>query len=357
MQVLTLIPNRYGYAPGQRGSIELWERVLKPAGIHLHYAPFETERLREILYQPGYHLAKAAEMIRGYARRLGLLRHLNDYDAVFVYREAALLGPAFLEKEIARRGKPIIYQLDDPLYVPYRSPSNGYLSYLKFFGKIADICRVSRVVIVNSSHHREYAAQYNRNIWQIPSIVDTAQYAFRPPPLDLAEVCIGWSGSPTTVGNLQVIRDALRELARRVDHRVHLIGGTEFDLPGVRYTAQQWRAETEVEDLRKMQIGLVPLPVNEWNKRKFYMKSAQYMALGIPPVCTPLGSNPEVIEHGVTGFLANTTGEWVDYLERLIRDPALRLEMSHNAARVAQEKYSLEGNEAKIVEAFRAAVQ
>lgn len=357
MEVLTLIPNRYGFAPGQRGSIELWERVLEPAGIHLHWAPFETERLREILYRPGHRFEKAKEMLRGYAGRLRLLRRLHDYDAVFVYREAALLGPAFLEKQIARRGLPIIYQLDDPLYVPYRSPSNGLFSYLKFFGKIAEICRISRVVIVNSSHHREFASRYNRNIWQVPSIVDTEQYVFRPQPEHPERVTVGWSGSPTTVTNLRVVADALRELRGRVEHDVHLIGGTEFDLPGVRYAAQNWRAETEVEDLRKMQVGMVPLPVNEWNKRKFYMKTAQYMALGIPPVCTPMGSNPEVIEHGRTGFLADTTGEWVKYLELLIRDSSLRRDMSERAAEVARARFSLEANTEKVIEAFRAAVK
>ena len=356
MEVLTLIPNRHGFAPGQRGSIELWEPVLKEAGINLHWAPFETERLRQILYQPGQQVAKAAEMLRGYVERLRLLKRLDDYDAVFVYREAALLGPAFLEKRIARRGVPIIYELDDPLYVPYRSPSNGYLSYLKFFGKIAEICRVSKVVIANSSHHVEFAAQYNRNIWHVPSIVDTRQYVFRPEPDDLSRVTVGWSGSPTTTKNLRVVADALRELEGRVEHDVYLIGGTEFDLPGVRYTAQAWRRETEVEDLRRMQVGMVPVPVNEWNKRKFFMKTAQYMALGIPPVCTPLGSNPDVIEHGRTGFLADTTAEWVEYLELLVRDRDLRREMSRRAAGVAQERFSLEANAPKVIEAFRAAL-
>ncbi len=65
---------------------------------------------------------------------------------------------------------------------------------------------------------------------------------------------------------------------------------------------------------------MIPVPVNEWNKRKFFMKTAQYMALGIPPVCTPMGSNPEVIEHGRTGFLAGTDAEWVEHLSLLVRD-------------------------------------
>jgi glycosyltransferase involved in cell wall biosynthesis len=230
---------------------------------------------------------------------------------------------------------------------------------LKFFGKIAEICRLAKVVMVNSTQIREYVSQYNENIWQVPSVVDTREYVYRPELLNnqTKDVCIGWSGSPTTIGNIRVIAGALRKLADQVNHRVHLIGGTEFELPGVSYTAQKWSAETEVEDLRKMQIGMVPLPLNEWNKRKFYMKTAQYMALGIPTVATPLGSNPEVVQHGVTGFLADSEDEWVEYLSLLINDEGLRLRMSREAAKAAQEKYSLEGNTGKIIEAFRAAIK
>ena len=49
MEVLALVPHQYGHAPGQRSSIELWESVLPLMGIRIHYAPFETKRLHEVL--------------------------------------------------------------------------------------------------------------------------------------------------------------------------------------------------------------------------------------------------------------------------------------------------------------------
>lgn len=355
MDVLALVPNLYGHAPGQRSGIELWESVLAKAGITIHRAPFETARLREVLYAPGHYGTKATEMARAYVDRVRLLRDISRFDAVFIYREAALLGPAILEKMIARRGKPIIYALDDPLFIPYRSPSNGYFSYLKVFSKVAEICRLAKVVIVNSSQLRDFASQHNKIVRQIPSVVDTTRYVFRPDLLEAqaGEVCIGWSGSPTTTKNLTMVAQALRTLAEGVPHRVHLIGGRDFDLPGVRYQAQAWSAATEVDDLRKMQVGMVPVPVNDWNVRKFFMKTAQYMALGIPPVATPIGSNPEVVQQGVTGFLANSPNEWIDCLRSLITDRGLRLRMAHRAAEAAEAQYSLRANAQKIVDAFR----
>lgn len=356
MRVLTLVPNQKGHAPGQRGSIELWEDILKPEGIELVYAPFETDKLRQILHQNGNSAAKVFEMVRGYARRIKLLRHLDEYDAVFVYREAALLGPAFIEKMVARK-KPIIYQLDDPLFMPYKSPTNGYLSYLKFFGKIKEIIRISKVVMVNSTHIREYAAQFNQNIWQVPSIVDTNKFSYQLSTKNSERVCIGWSGSPTTLKNIKLVEQPLQKMSEKNIADIHFIGGTEFGLENVKYTAQKWNGETEVEDLRKIQIGLVPLPENSWNKYKFIMKTAQYMALGIVPVGTPMASNTEVINHGKNGFLAANDEEWGKYLTILAEDSKLRNEMSKRAAQDAQAKYSLEANAPKVIEAFRAALK
>jgi glycosyltransferase involved in cell wall biosynthesis len=355
MKVLALTPSQKGYSPGQRGSIELWEKSLEAAGIAIDYAPFETDKLRQILPTSGNRISKVSEMLRSYVSRLGLLKKLDGYDAVFVYREAALLGPAFLERLVARK-KPIIYQLDDPLYLPYKSPSNGYLSYLKFFGKVKEIIKLSKVVIANSSHIRDYCLEFNKNVWQVPSIVDTNQFTYKPFDEKIKRVCIGWSGSPTTSKNIKLVEKALQEISSKDICNIHFIGGTDFGLENVKYSSQKWSGETEVEDLRKMQIGLVPLPDNAWNKHKFIMKTAQYMALGIVPVGTPMASNPEVIKHGENGFLAANDDEWVEYLTILVRDGKMRNEMSLRAVRDAREKYSLEGNISKIIEAFRSSV-
>lgn len=355
MRVLALVPSQTGHSPGQRSSIELWEKPLAVAGIQIEYAPFETDALRAVLTRPGHFWIKAREMVRGLWRRGQLVTDLRRYDAIFLYREAALIGPAFFERWIARR-KPIIYELDDPLYVPYVSPANGYLSYLKFFGKVATICALSRVVIVNSKHHGEFAARFNKDVREIPSLVDGDVFFRVPRPSDTPRPCIGWSGSASTAPNLAMIAGPLRDLARIYDYRLHLIGATRFDLPGVEFTSQEWRGDTEVADLRQFDIGLVPLPDNEWNRRKFYLKVVQYMTLGIVPVATPLGSNPEVIEHGVTGFLARGPTEWVEFLQRLLGDAELRVRMSQRAAQISRERFTLEAHAASVVDAFRSVV-
>jgi len=358
MRVLALTPSRAGSSPGQRSSIELWDRVLARDGLTVEYAPFETEALAQVLLQRGHMLVKTREMLRAYRRRLRLVRHLEGFDAVFVYREAALIGPALLERVVAASGKPLIYQLDDPLYIPYTSPSNGVLSYLKCFGKVATICRLSRVVIVNSSFHREFAERHARDVRVIPSVVDGEVYrhAVATRPLASRRVCVGWSGSSSSASNLRLVAEPLCRLRERIDFRLHLIGARESDLFEGDCTRQPWRAETEVEDLSQLDIGLVPVPDTPWNRRKFYMKVVQYMALGIVPVATPLGCNPEVIDHGCNGFLASSPEDWSRCLEMLVTNPQLRTKMAGEAERTAHARYTLEANAAKVVAAFRSAL-
>lgn len=353
-RVLALVPSEVGYTPGQRSTIELWREPLEQAGFLVEFAPFETTALRKVLPLRGRILLKAREMFRSYGRRVRLLRDLSGFDAVYLYREAALIGPALLERWVARRGLPIIYTLDDPLYVPYVSPASGLFSYLKFFGKVATICKLSRVVIANSRHHFEYARRYCKDVRQIPSVIDGAVYRHSP-QLRRGTICVGWSGSSTTAPNLRLVVNALAEVARRTSYRLHVIGGGPIEIPGVECTAQPWRAESEVQDLRQFDVGLIPLPDNEWNRRKFNLKVAQYMALGIVPVASPLGSNPDVIEAGVDGFLASTTEEWTKYTELLVRDAALRARMADRAAHKAKEKFTLESQTPAIVDAFRSA--
>ena len=354
MRVLVLTPYLYGTAAGPRTSVELWERVLEPDGITFEYAPFESHRLHEIIYADGHQREKALEMLAGLARRIGRMRRLSEFDAVLVYREAALLGPATFERWVVQRGKPIIYQLDDPLYIPYRSPSNGYLSYLKCFGKVRSITQMSSLVIVNSPQHREFAEPLNGNVWEIPSVVDDTRYTFGGvSAADGERTCVGWSGSPSTVPNLEAIRGTLREFGNRPEVELRFIGAADVGLPDVAHTAVPWNPDSEVTDLRRLDVGLVPLPVTEWNKRKFYVKLIQYMALGIPPVATPLGANPSVIDHGRTGFLASSAEEWRAAIGRLVEDGELRASVGKAAAEVAHARYTLSSNAERIVAAFR----
>lgn len=360
MRVLVLTPYLYGTTAGPRSSFELWEKVLEPEGIRLEYAEFESERLHEIVYEPGRRAEKAKEVVAGYARQLRrVLRDVPGYDAVLVNREAVLLGPALLER-LAARKVPMIYQLDDPLYVPYTSPFNGPLSYLKFFGKVKTICRLSSVVIANSSFHVEFARRHNPNVVEVPSVVDADVFSPEIAAGHVAgrggAVTVGWSGSPSTAPNLGLIERPLAGIAARDDVDVSLFGSGDADpLPGVETKRRPWSREAEVETIASFDVGLAPIPDSPWNRRKFFLKVVQYMALGVPPVATPIGDNPRVIDDGESGLLADGDAAWSSTLTALVEDRELRDRLGRRAAEVAHSRYTLQANAERIVGAFRSA--
>ena len=47
--------------------------------------------------------------------------------------------------------------------------------------------------------------------------------------------------------------------------------------------------------LRALDVGLMPLPDDEWSRGKCGMKALQYMAFGIPPVVSPVGVNATAV--------------------------------------------------------------
>ena len=351
MNVLVLAPYRFDTAPGQRFRIEQWMPLLERAGVRFEFDAFMSQTLHEILYRPGRMLKKTAFLLRDYAVRLARCLSPGRYDAIFLHREAALIGPAWIERVLRASGIPIIYEFDDAIYVPYISPSNKYLSYLKFPQKTATICRLSSHVVVGNEILRDYAARHNSHVSIVPTTIDTEKY--RPScryDWNGSLPVLGWSGSYSSVQYLEIVRPALEKLARRRPFRLEIIGATTFQMDEVPLNAQTWRAETEVEDLSRIQIGLMPLPDEDWAKGKCALKALQYMALGIPTVLSPVGVNRDVVRDGENGFHAGSTDEWVDKLERLLADAALRRRLGEAGRETVVRDYSAQVHAPRLLD-------
>ena len=155
---------------------------------------------------------------------------------------------------------------------------------------------------------------------------------------------MGWSGSYSTSPYLHLLDDVLRGLQRELGIRVLVIGDAEFRAAGLRLEARPWRLEREVADLREIDVGVYPLPHEEWVLGKSGLKALQYMALEVPPVVERIGVNSSIVTHGENGFLASGPEEWGEAVRRLVADPVLRERLGKAARQTVVERYSVRAN-------------
>jgi glycosyltransferase involved in cell wall biosynthesis len=355
LRVAALVPNQPGVAPGQRFRIEAWARHLEGAGWTVQLCPFEDAALHEVLYQQGRLPEKTARLLGCYGRQLQRVRHLPDCDALVVHREAALVGPAVLERLARRSGVPLVFDLDDPTFVPYRSPTSGWFSMLKFPRKTNSLFRMADQVITVNQLIGDHASRFNPSVTVVPNFVDVDHYrpGLRPPEGDGCTIV--WSGSHSTAANLETIAPALRRVQadRRVDVRVVCDG--PVPLPGVRADLRQFSPDTQVTDLQTGDVGVVPVADSPWNRWKSFFKVVQYMAVGLPVVAQRMGSNAEVIDDGKNGFVVATEDEWCDRLLTLVDDPALRRRMGEAARATAVRTYSADVQMPRVASVLRRA--
>lgn len=353
MRVLALMPGLYDTSPGQRYRLEQWEPLLRERGVEITYAPFEDDELHSIVYKPGRMGKKLQLVTRNLARRLSTISKAREYDLVYILREAALLGPAVFERLLYQQRVPFVFDFDDAIFVSYRSPSNGYLSYLKFASKTKTICRLASHVMVGNPYLAEYAGAVNDNVTVIPTTIDTEKYRVPPPKTTSGPLVIGWTGSYSTVQHLDTLRGALKKLAATEQFRLRVIGTPAYELSPVEVDAMPWRAATELEDLCAIDIGVMPLPDDNWSKGKCGLKALQFMALGIPTICSPVGVNTDIIQDNENGFLAMSESEWVDKLTRLLKSAELRRRLGAAGRATVEEKYSAATQAPRVYEVFK----
>jgi glycosyltransferase involved in cell wall biosynthesis len=337
IRVLALVPYPPDRAPGQRYRIEQWAPLLRREGVHVAFSPFLSPDGMRVLYEPGHVGAKIRETVSGYLKRIRETLRSAPADVIFVYREAAFLGPAWIERLLALR-RPLVFDFDDAIHLADTSQANAWSRAFKSAAKTETICRLAHHVTVGNEFLARFARPCARKVTVIPSTIDTDVYQVKTRARNPKPV-IGWTGSATTGAYLRSLAPALRRLRAQVEFELRVIGPT-LDIEGLTVRCLPWRAATEPEDLRALDVGLMPLPDDEWARGKCGLKALQYMALGIPPVVSPVGVNATIVRHGFNGFCASSEEEWVDRLAWLLEDESLRQRLGREARRTVEELYS-----------------
>jgi len=343
---LTLYPETM---PSSRLRVHQYLPYLAGLGIEGRVAPTLPEPLFSQMYYSRSKWVHALQYLAEAVNSLTRLAGSPNYDVVFVQKGMLSTNLRGFDRLLARIRGRLIFDIDDVLFgrsvVEFSSP---FLGWLQDRNQLEKISARSEAVIVGNSYLRDRALQYNSKVFLIPTPVDTRRFQLgeKKSADRNGEIVLGWIGTESGLSYLRILEEALALLSKRYRIRLKLITRlnprTDFSLKGVKMDWTPWSYETEVDEMGRFDIGLMPLPEDEWSRGKCGLKLLQYMAMGLPSVSTRIGANSEIVEEGEDGFLAGKTEEWVEKLSRLIEDAALRKQMGEAARRKAVEKYSVE---------------
>jgi glycosyltransferase involved in cell wall biosynthesis len=283
--------------------------------------------------------------------RLKIYRELPSFDVVCIQRR--LLAP-FEFTWIRKASKKILFDLDDA--VMFRSSSSprphSFSRWLKFRWMV----KGSDLVTVGNRFLREQVLRVDRKkkVFLIPTSIDPGSYPIKKKVTLGPEVVLGWMGTRGNLKYLSILEPVFQGLAQKFPHlRLKIVSNDSYTTPYLPTLNKPWRLEDENEDLVSFDIGLMPLGEDLWSQGKCGLKVVQYLSVGVPAVCTPVGINSDIIRNGENGYWATTPREWEDHLTALIQDADLRQRFGRNGMEVVEKEYSLAVTSEKVLKMLR----
>ncbi|MBL4668393.1 MAG: glycosyltransferase family 4 protein [Flavobacteriales bacterium] len=345
-----IVPYPIGVAPSQRFRFEQYLSLLKNEGIQYTCFPFLSIKDFKIIYNQGFFFKKTLSIFNGFFRRSILMFRLTKYDTVFIHREASPVGPPVFEWLIAKILKrKIIYDFDDAIWLENTSQSNQLISKIKSHSKVASICNWASLVMCGNKFLMSFAKKYNMNVVYMPTTIDIENEHNKIKHHEKKQVVIGWTGTHSTIKYLYEIESVLSKLQQKLIFEFRVISNKDPLFTKIKYHYIPWNKNKEIQDLLKIDIGIMPLLDNEWARGKCAFKALQYMALGIPCVISPVGVNNEIVKDGVNGILAENDEEWREKLTKLIETVEIRAEIGLEGLKTVHEKYSVLANQRKFI--------
>jgi glycosyltransferase involved in cell wall biosynthesis len=354
--ILVICPSPKGTAATQRLKYEQYFPLFEKIGYKFIISSFQSYRFWNIIYKPGNVIEKFFWTIFGYFKRFFDILRSPFYDAVFINLWVTPFGYPIFEYLICLTNKNIIYDIDDMIFL--KSEKKNLINILKGKNKSIYLMRNSKYVITCTPALENYAKDLNKygNVIDISSTFDTKRFI----PVKNYEnknfITIGWTGTHSTLQYLEILQPALEIVAKKRNITLLVIANKEYKMKNVNTEFRFWNEENEVKDLHDIEIGLYPIPENQWSLGKSSLKALTYMSIAIPVVATAYGTNFRIIENGSTGFLVSTKDEWVNTIINLIDDIDLRKNIGLKARKVIEDRFSIDANFPNYLKVFNTVI-
>jgi len=357
-KVLFVCPYPENVAPSQRLKFEQYYNHFREAGFEVDTSSFISNSFWKIIYTKGNFIGKAVHTILGYLRRVADLFRLREYDVVYVHLWVTPFGLPVFEWIYKKVSKRLVYDIDDMVYLKnIKNRAHPFVSLIKGTKKPIYLMKHADHVVTCTPYLDEFVRKYNQQTTDISSTINTNLYRPKENYSIKEKFVIGWSGSHSTSRYLHLLDDVFKDLAKQIDFKLVVMGDTSFELDGVDVEVLPWKEEYEVEVISRFDVGLYPLPDEQWVFGKSGLKALQYMALGIPTVATAIGTIFRIIKNGENGFLVKSDAEWKSAILALRNSQDLREQTGRKAVTTVHQLYSVEANKQKYIDIINSLVK
>ena len=287
------------------------------------------------------------KILKAYINRIINLYHIRDFDVIWIEQEALPWLPAWIELKLGLDKVTYILDCDDAIFHRYDRHHSKLIRW--FLGqKIDRLMQYATLVLVGNEYSLERAKKAGaKRVKVLPTVIDLEKY-----PTNFSNnndiFMIGWIGSPVTSHYLKFIIPALEEVCKNNNARLVLIGAKKEELPNIPVEYVSWSEETEIKEIQKFDVGIMPLPDNPWERGKCGFKLIQYMACGKPVIGSPISVNRKIIKHGINGYQAKNIDEWIWAINKLKDDPKLRQKMGKAGRKIVEKNYCLQVTAPKL---------
>lgn len=162
-------------------------------------------------------------------------------------------------------------------------------------------------------------------------------------------ITIGWAGGMRSGRDLAPVAEAWRRIAERFPSVTFVVQGHPDPgllaaVPPDRLLLLPWLPlDRYPEGLVEVDIACCAVAADRWNANKSPIKAYEAAVAGAAVVASPTVYG-DLVEHGLTGYLAETADDWERNLGELLDRPALRAIMATRLLRVVEKRHALARN-------------
>lgn len=185
----------------------------------------------------------------------------------------------------------------------------------------------------------------------VPNAIDVPWFrsVLRGAQRRTAAPTIGWAGGRRHDADLAEVAEAWRRIAGRYPSVTFVVQGHAPSIitdavPPARLVVVPWLPlETYPRGLAEVDIACCSVSADRWNRNKSAIKAYEAAIAGAAVVASPTVYG-ELVEHGRTGYLAETADAWEQHLAALVARPSLRAIMARRLLRHVERRCSLAEN-------------